>query len=92
MQASVQRVAVQSTCLSVSLVQSPALADDSGRKESQHERLSSLGLLGGSKLTLTCSFWFSSARRSYSALVDSACFFIAVTLARDSFSSGIGME
>ena len=33
MQASVQRVAIQSTCLSVFLVQSPALADDSGRKE-----------------------------------------------------------
>ena len=46
MQASVQRVAIQSTCLSVFLVQSPALADDSGRKESQHERLSLLGLLG----------------------------------------------
>ena len=33
MQASVQRVAVRSTCLSVSLVQSPALADDSKGKE-----------------------------------------------------------
>ena len=33
MQASMQKVAIQSTCLSVSLVQSPALADDSGRKE-----------------------------------------------------------